>query len=220
MKKNIQCLLSFSYFLFKANVIRKILFKLILKLDDPSLSYSRKIMLKYYDVKIGKYSYGCQKIDGSIAKSTIIGDFCSIAPGVRIGGMNHPTNFLSTHPFLYYKNRGFISENNNEIETLGNQPVCISDDVWIGQNAIILPGVTVMKGAVIGAGSVVTRDVPPYTIVAGVPAKPIKKRFSDKEISILLDINWCKMDDNIIKENISYFYNVSDFIERFRNNNI
>jgi acetyltransferase-like isoleucine patch superfamily enzyme len=99
--------INFVYFLFKLlknNKIRGFCLKIIIKYLDSKDNYLARLLMKdFYDINIGKYSYGCYKTDGSIAKGTKIGSFCSIAPGVRIGGMNHPTKFVSTHPFLYYK---------------------------------------------------------------------------------------------------------------------
>lgn len=205
-------LFYFGFKLAKIQVIRKILLVFLEKYDNPSKDVSRKIMNDFYSVKIGKYSYGCYKIDGSIAKDTEIGAFCSIAPGVRIGGMNHPTNFVSTHPFLYLKNRYFVDSDSNGIFENGNKKVVIQDDVWIGQNAVILPGIKISKGAIIGAGAVVTRDIPPYSIAVGVPAKVIKKRFGDDVIKELVKINWSEWDKSEIKTKLSSFYNVDQFI--------
>lgn len=208
-----QRLLSFLFGVVKVRAIREIILKLILKLDNQKRDFSRRIMKNYYSVEIGKYTYGgCYEIDGRIARNTKIGSFCSIADGVRIGGMNHPTHFVSTHPFLYLKNRGFVCENNDEIFNKGNKAVIIEDDVWIGQNAVILPGIKIGKGAVIGAGAIVTKDIEPYSIAVGVPAKVIKKRFSDDQIKKLKDIDWANWGDDEIKNRLNDFYNVNHFV--------
>ncbi len=96
-----------------------------------------------------------------------------------------------------------------------NSPVIIENDVWIGQNVLILPGVTIHNGAICAAGAVVTKDVPPYAIVAGVPAKVVKKRYSDEDIEKLLKIAWWEWDDEKIKTNLEYFYDPQTFIEMF-----
>lgn len=194
---------------------RIILFKLINRLDDIEHNNLIYIMKKYYYIDIGVYSYGCYKVDGAIEPGTIIGRFCSFAPGVRIGGLNHPVYWVTTHPILYNRNYGFTED-----KTIKSKPVVIEDDVWVGFNAIILGGVKIGKGAVIGAGSVVTKDVPPYSIVAGNPAKVIKYRFSSEEISALNDINWCSWNREKIKEEIQYFKRLDLFIQKYNNNSI
>jgi len=108
----------------------------------------------------------------------------SVAYGVRIGLPEHPVNMVSTSPKIY---RNIKSKDIKDVYF----PPIIGNDVWIGANAIILQGVTIGDGAVIAAGAVVTKDVPPYAIVGGVPAKVIKYRFSDDVILKLLEIRCC-----------------------------
>lgn len=122
----------------------------------------RRFYDKKFHIKVGRYTYGYRSKE--IAAGTVIGNFCSIASGVKIGQMNHPLNFVSTHTFLYYAGRGFI-ENDKELQQ--KSAVRIEDDVWIGSNAIILPGVTIGRGAVVAAGAVVTKNIPRYAIVGG-----------------------------------------------------
>lgn len=124
--------------------------------------------------------------------------------------MDHPLSYLSTHPFLYYKNRGFIGKTLNKYENIPK--VIIEDDVWIGCNAVIKQGVHIGKGAVIAAGAVVVKDVSPYTIVGGVPAKVIKQRFTSDIVNDLLKIDWCNWSDEKIKKNIKNMYN-SDYFK-------
>lgn len=120
----------------------------------------------------------------------IIGKFCQIASGVNfvMNGANHQMNAVSTFPF-------YILEGwEQELPPLSEMPLkgdtVVGNDVWIGQNATILPGVHIGDGAVIGMNSVVGSDVPPYTIVAGNPAKEIRKRFDDELIQLMLDFKW------------------------------
>jgi len=173
-------------------------------------------MKKHYNIEIGKHSYGCFKLDYSVEPGTTIGSFCSVAPGVRIGSMNHPYHFVTTHPFLYDKSYGFVSENKDDVIREGSKSVTLEDDVWVGLNAIVLPGVTIGKGAIVGAGSVVTKDVPPYSIVGGVPAKVIKKRFSSEIIKELLEIDWTSWEEDKIKSKLDSFYNIDEFINKNR----
>lgn len=211
MKYKYLGVLVFFYGKIRIRLMRKVLFSIINRLDTSSHSVLNKLMKIHYDVSIGDFSYGCQKTDGSIEQGTIIGKYCSIAPGVRIGGMNHPHNWISTHPILYDRHLNYTI--NNHIIQKGN--VIIEDDVWIGFNSIILNGVKVGKGAVIGAGAVVTKDVLPYSIVGGVPAKFIKFRFSEETITKLLKIDWTNWGKEKIMKNIEEMKNVDIFIDKF-----
>ncbi|MEZ3434730.1 MAG: CatB-related O-acetyltransferase [Lachnospiraceae bacterium] len=122
----------------------------------------------------------------------VIGKFCSIACGAKFlfNSANHTLSSLSTYPFPL-----FFEEWNLEKKAVtqawdNKGDIIVGNDVWIGYEAVILAGVHIGDGAVIGTRAVVTKDVPPYTIVGGVPAKPIKKRFPEKTISMLLDMQW------------------------------
>lgn len=121
-----------------------------------------------------------------------IGKFCSIACGVRFlfNSANHRLNSLSTYPFPIFFEEWGLSKSHvtNAWDNKGD--IVIGNDVWIGYEAVILAGVKIGDGAIIGTRSVVTKDVPPYTIVGGVPAKPIRKRFSDDTIAALLAERW------------------------------
>jgi acetyltransferase-like isoleucine patch superfamily enzyme len=195
---------------------RHAIFLRIRRADDRFDDATRELMKRFYSVEIGRYTHGAFKIDGSIAPGTRVGAFCSVAPGVRLGGSNHPLEWVSTHAFQYLSNRGFVPEDNWELRTELNAPVVIEDDVWLGTNALVLPGVTVHRGAVVGAGAVVTRDVPPYAIAAGVPARVVRKRLPDEQIEALLEIDWPSWDDETIRQRIRHFYDPQAFIERFR----
>lgn len=135
----------------------------------------------------------------------IIGKFCSIGCGTRFlfNSANHTLKSLSTYPFHL-----FFEEWNLDIKDVayawdnrGN--ITIGNDVWIGYEAVIMSGVTIGDGAIIGARAVVTKDVPPYTIVGGVPAKPIKKRFAEETISALQRIRWWEWSKEKIAININ-----------------
>lgn len=141
------------------------------------------------DVTVGKYSY--VNVDSSVENCTI-GNYCSISSGVWICPFEHNLHNRSTHPFAHGK-----------IEK--REPVKIGNDVLISLNAIILSGVTVGDGAVIGAGAVVTKDVQPYEIVGGVPAKHIGWRFDEKERNMLIESRWWEYDLDVLKENQDFF---------------
>lgn len=120
-----------------------------------------------------------------------IGNYCSFAPEIKIFRANHPYSKFTTHPITYEPALGYRGKNVDLIYL----PLEIGHDVWIGANAIVLPGVSrIGNGAVIGAGSVVTKDVEPYEIVVGNPARPIRKRFSDAQIAALEKSRWWEMD--------------------------
>ncbi len=157
---------------------------------------------------IGKYTYINKYC--LIDKSTeSIGRFCSIAYNVRIGLGSHPTNWVSTHPFAYDKKYGFTS---NTGFASGKKTV-VGNDVWIGANATILAGIKIGDGAIIGAHSLVTKDVEPYSIVVGVPAKVIRYRFDRDTIQKLLEIKWWNWEDDLLRKKIGSFANINNFLE-------
>lgn len=136
----------------------------------------------------------------------IIGKFCSIACGAKFlfNSANHTLSSLSTYPFPI-----FFEEWDLEIKDItkawdNKGDIVIGNDVWVGYEAVILAGVTIGDGAVIGTRAVVTKDVPPYTIVGGIPAKPIKKRFPQETIDALLKIKWWDWDKKHIAQQISH----------------
>ena len=159
-------------------------------------------------VVIGRNTYG--KIHVSMFdedKDVLlqIGNFCSIANNVHfICGGNHYLNKALTYPI----NKRFF----NIDEATSKGKIEISDDVWIGTNALILSGVHIGKGAVVAAGSVVTKDVPPFAIVGGVPAKVIKYRFPDDIIACLMKCDYSNISDDMIKEHFELFYSEMDIV--------
>jgi acetyltransferase-like isoleucine patch superfamily enzyme len=146
-----------------------------------------------------------------IIQNTTIGKFCSIANDVLIGLGKHPIDNFSTSPLFYRVNNPLkiklVNSNSDFKEYL---PVVIGNDVWIGARAIILDGVTVGHGAIIAANSVVTKDVPPYAIVGGIPTKIIKYRFTEKKIETLIGSNWWDQNITLIKHQISELKNFSN----------
>ena len=152
-------------------------------------------------VSVGNATYGeITVINYSNSYKLIIGHFCSIAPEVLfVVCGDHKTDSLTTFPLkVRYQFQKF--------EALSKGDIIVEDDVWIGTRVTILSGVRIGRGAVISAGSLVVKDVPPYTIVGGVPAKVLKRRFEDPVVNKLLKIDFSKIDDRIIKSNIDLFY--------------
>ena len=136
----------------------------------------------------GDYSYICE--DGNVIY-TDIGRFCSIAAGCRINPGNHPLHRAALHHFTYRAFQFDLGDDDDAFfDWRRGDAVTLGHDVWVGHGAVILPGVTVGTGAAIGAGAVVTKDVAPFTIVAGVPAKPIRRRFPEAVIEGLLKLAW------------------------------
>ena len=150
-------------------------------------------------VSVGKKTYGSLNVvDSSLADTKlIIGGYCSIASGVIfLLGAEHLTNGISTFPFKV-KCFGYM-----EREGYSKGDIIVGDDVWIGTKAIICGGIKIGQGAIIGAGAVVTKDVEPYAIVGGNPARVIKYRFDEKYRKKLLTIDLIKMFDNFTYEDI------------------
>ena len=148
------------------------------------------------DTVVGKY-FGMNE-SCFIARATI-GAFCAIGARTAINPFNHPFNWLSTHEFQYHPNSFDWVEEYTQIKRLERTPdmfeqVSIGNDVWMGHNVNVMPGVSVGDGAVIGAGSIVTKDVPPYAIVAGVPATVKRYRFTEQVIERLLKLKWWDME--------------------------
>lgn len=144
---------------------------------------------RFPEYRIGRGSYGDLEVRSWKEGATLeIGAYCSLAAGVRIFlGGEHRTDWVTTYPFsaLWKEKAGQFS---GHPRTRGD--VIIGNDVWIGADAVITSGVTIGDGAVIGMRALVTRDVAPYTIVAGNPARPLRQRFTDDQVRRLLDIAW------------------------------
>ena len=152
------------------------------------------------DCRIGKYTY----IYNSTAINADIGAFCSIAAGCAIGGGKHPINWVSTSP-VFYHGGNVLHKNFAHTEFEEYAHTTIGNDVWIGSRCLIKGGVTIGDGAVVGMGSVVTHDIPPYEIWAGNPARCIRKRFDDEAIAKLLALQWWNWDDEKLEQYGAYF---------------
>jgi phosphonate metabolism protein (transferase hexapeptide repeat family) len=191
----------------------------------PTASVNRSTIGRYTEIaercrideaEIGDYSYMMQ--DGSIWCATI-GKFVNMAASVRINATNHPTWRATLHHFTY-RAASYWDDAENEEEFFSwrrENRVTIGHDVWIGHGATILPGVTVGNGAVIGAGAVVSRDVAPYTIVGGVPAKLIRERFTQSVGEGMEKLAWWDWDHAKLRTALDDFRALSaeEFVIRY-----
>ena len=136
----------------------------------------------------------------------IIGKFCSIACGAKFlfNSANHSLRSLSTYPFpIFFEEWGLPTDADSIAKAWDNHgDIVVGNDVWIGYEAVVLAGVTIGDGAIVGSRAVVTKDVPPYTIVGGIPAKPIRKRFDDAVIERLEALRWWDWDEEKIRRNL------------------
>lgn len=152
-------------------------------------------------VLVGKYTYGeIDVLNSGTNSRLIIGNFCSIAANVFfcLGG-DHMIDVISSYPFK-------VKVLGAEHEAISKGDIEVEDDVWIGHGAQVMSGVKIGQGAVIAAGAVVTKDVPPYAIAAGVPAKVIKYRFDESTIEKMMEIDYGKLNEDMIKANIDALY--------------
>jgi acetyltransferase-like isoleucine patch superfamily enzyme len=172
---------------------------------------------KYPQFQFGKETYGNPKIHYWKEGATLqIGSFTSIASGVQIFlGGNHRIDWVTTFPFNVLWKEGINISGHPD--TKGD--VIIGNDVWIAAEAVIMSGVTINDGAVIGARAVVTKDVPPYAVIAGNPARVVKKRFDDTTIQRLSDVKWWLWSDDRIKESLPLLLNndINKFLEYAEN---
>ncbi|SAL37769.1 streptogramin acetyl transferase [Caballeronia arvi] len=173
--------------------------------DGPSNSKPLSEQVTNPNIIVGRYSYyagfyhghafdDCARYlvpDQTGGDRLIIGSFCSIGSGATFmmaGNQGHRKDWASTFPFFYMQEEPAFADARDAFQPAGD--TIIGSDVWIGSEAMIMPGVFIGHGAVIGSRALVTKHVEPYTVVGGNPAKPIRKRFSDAEIDMLLEMKW------------------------------
>jgi acetyltransferase-like isoleucine patch superfamily enzyme len=159
------------------------------------------------DVQLGSFSYVA---NGARITHVTIGKFCSVGPNCKIGVGIHPSRtFVSTHPAFYSpKNEAgttFVAAG----AYIDFKRIIIGNDVWVGESAIVMDGVTIGNGAIVAAGAVVTRDVPPYAVVAGVPARIIRYRFEPQQIAALEALKWWDKDIEWLKANVVMFSDIN-----------
>ena len=150
-------------------------------------SIAERVILR--EVTVGDFSYFERHAE---AIYTMIGKFCSIAANTRINALEHPLERATTHKLSYRPNEYFryLGVDREFLALRRGKPVTVGNDVWIGHGAVVLPGVSIGDGAVVGANAVVTRDVPPYRIVAGAPARVLRPRFDEEIAARLASLAW------------------------------
>ncbi len=167
----------------------------VLRRREMESKFLRFLFKKKYDLEVGMYSYGCFD-PNRFFKNTVIGRYCSISTSAVAYRRNHPLGSASLHPYFYntkYKFRG--------AKDIPFSPLIIEDGVWIGANVIITPKVKrIGRGSVIGAGSVVTKDVGRYTIVGGNPATVLRKRFSQDVAEEIEETKWWLLNKRNLEE--------------------
>lgn len=148
----------------------------------------------------------------SIIFRTKIGKFCSIGPNVRFGLGVHPTDLISTHPAFYSNNKAFKTfADRTYYKEYGN--IVLENDIWIGANVIILDNVTIGNGAIVAAGAIVTKNVLPFEVVGGVPAKHIKFRLEKEIRDKVMQSDWWNKDENWFVNNFEIFLDKTKFLE-------
>lgn len=174
------------------------------------------------DSYIGYGTYICQ---GTSLPNCLIGKYCSIGQRVRVVTSNHPSSvFVSTNPMFYStrkQNGKTLCEEDRfeEFLNINGRNMIIGNDVWVGDDVVFKGGITIGDGAIIAMGACVTKDVPPYAIVGGVPAKIIKYRFSEEQIKKLLKIKWWNNSEDWLRKHSILFDNIDNFINELEHEN-
>lgn len=168
---------------------------------------------RMHESTIGDFTYLMERVQTDY---TTIGKFGNIAAAVRLGPTNHPIHRPTAHHFTYRAEQYDLGEDDDTVfEWRADQPVTLGHDVWVGHGALVLPGVTVGNGAVIGAGAVVTEDVEPYTVVAGVPAEPIRRRFSEAVANRIEATEWWHWDHDTLASRLDAFRDLETFLDQY-----
>ncbi len=171
--------------------------------------------VEVYASSLGNHSYINSK---SRLLNVNVGKFCSIASNVIFNLGIHPTNYISTHPAFYANNKNFKTFADKIYLKEENPLIKVGNDVWIGERALIMGGIKIENGAIIAAGAVVTKDVPAFSIVGGVPAKIIRYRFSSDTIDKIQNLKWWDNNEDWLEKNYLLFLDVKKFLQYFNSN--
>lgn len=199
------------------DVLQKMVLKIVKKIErEWEARVLRNIWENSYGIKVGMGTYGCFQI-GAFSDGDIIDNYCSIAGNVWHLNANHPMDYACMSPLFYQKSFG----GNPLAQDVTRTALIVGHDVWIGQDVKILANVKkIGSGAVIGAGSVVTKDVPAYTIVAGNPAKVIRRRFDDAVVKKLEESQWWTLPphelmklQNVVQDPVAFAEGAKKLVE-------
>jgi phosphonate metabolism protein (transferase hexapeptide repeat family) len=170
--------------------------------------------VRMHESEFGRYSYCMGRCQFDF---TTIGKFTSIASDVRLGPAEHPIERPTQHHMTYRRAKYSLAETDGEevFARRRENSVEIGHDVWVGHSATAMPDVTIGTGAIVGAGAVVTTDVDPYEIVAGVPAEPIDRRFDDEIAERLMNTQWWNWSRETIEKRFAEFRDLNTFIEKY-----
>lgn len=175
----------------------------------------------YDNISVKNASIGDFVYVGEMTKieNAEIGCYCSIGPHSKLGMGLHPYNYISTFPLFFSTRKQCQITFAKKDYFVEHGKINVGNDVWIGSHVLIMDNVTIGDGAVIAAGAVVTKDVAPYEIVGGVPAKFLRKRFSDDKVELLLKFKWWKKDRKWLEDHHERFNNPDDFFAELMSEN-
>lgn len=219
IKKNIRMLLTYIYSIYlKTN---KVFISSSIYLNSKTVFGGRNVIHPKCNILNSEIGFATYIGPSSILPNMIIGKYCSIASNVKVLPYTHPTkNFVSIHPsfFSTLKQSNFTFVENQKFEEIlymyQKKEIFgqIGNDVWIGEDVKIIGGLKIGDGAIIAAGSIVTKNVPPYAIVGGIPAKVIRYRFNEEQISFLLKKKWWDKTPEWLKNNVDLFSDINNFM--------
>lgn len=196
------------------SVVRLLLFRRRWRRRFPESQIVPRNVFGADGVEVGRGSYGAVRVVTSSENPRIrIGAWCSFADITVVCGNEHPMDRLTTYPFR----AKLLRECGGEGVPKGDRGVTICDDVWVGHNAVILDGVTLGRGCVVGAGAVVSKDVPPYGVAVGNPARVVKSRFPEEVVGRLLALDFERLDEGYARSHVGALYQplTPALLERF-----
>ena len=181
--------------LYRVRRLRGLVWRAVARLEGGAFFSAtlRALLVQHYGITVGVCSYGDVMVPGVLPRGSRVGRYCSVGQDLIVRRRDHPTERFCQHAFFYNATLGFVAR--DTIPADADNPLEIGHDVWIGDRVTIVSGCRrIGNGAVIAAGAVVTRDVPPYAIAAGVPARVLRPRFTEKQAARLEASRWWERD--------------------------